>query len=308
LSDFFNQPQRTAIRTDDINPAPCQQRRTPMSILNRSTQAGTAILAFAMLTSISLAAETVVDLPNGIKGTLALPDAGATGPAVVMLHGFGSSRDEVGGLFAQQAAALAAEGIASLRIDFRGYGESAGDMADTTLEGMVADAAGARAFLAGLDGVVPARIGVVGYSFGAAVAMLEPDEFKSVVVWGQMGDLQAEFHEFLGQDFYDKAAADGVASVDLGWRVVSLKQGFFESLAKHDLADRFAGYTGPFLTIAGDADPATAYFDQYLGLAAGKTEALTIPGADHMLGVFSEQPEIGKQVIEKTTAWLRDTL
>jgi pimeloyl-ACP methyl ester carboxylesterase len=152
------------------------------------------------------------------------------------------------------------------------------------------------------------RVGVIGYSFGAAIAMLEPDDFASVVVWGQMGDLQAEFHEFLGQDFYDKAASEGAASVDLGWRVVTLQQDFFESLARHDLADRFAGYSGPFLTIAGDADPATGYFEQYLGLAAGRTESLTIPGADHMLGVFSEQPEIGAEVIEKTTAWMRETL
>lgn len=225
-----------------------------------------------------------------------------------MLHGFGSSRDEVGNLFAMQADALAAEGIASLRIDFRGYGESAGDMADTTLEGMVADADAARSYLAELDGVDVTRIGVIGYSFGAAVAMLEPDEFASVVVWGQMGDLEAEFHEFLGQDFYGKAKAEGIASLDLGWRVISLKQEFLDSVARHDLAESFAGYSGPFLTIAGESDPASGYFDQYLALAKGKTEAVAIPGADHMLGVFSEEPEIGRQVIDKTTAWLKETL
>ena len=173
---------------------------------------------------------------------------------------------------------------------------------------MLEDVASARAYLSEVEGVDPNRIGVIGYSFGAAIAMLEPDPFASVVVWGQMGDLQAEFHEFLGQDFYDKAASEGVASVDLGWRVVTLKQGFFESLAKHDLAERFAGYAGPFLTIAGDSDPASGYFDQYLGLAAGRAEAVTIPGADHMLGVFSGEPELGQQVIDKTTAWLRETL
>jgi pimeloyl-ACP methyl ester carboxylesterase len=278
-----------------------------MSILNKTTKfAATAVLA--LLAGTSLAAETVVDLPNGIKGTLAVPDTGATGPAVVMLHGFGSSRDEVGGLFAMQAAALAEQGIASLRIDFRGYGESAGDMADTTFEGMLEDVATARTYLSQVKGVDARRIGVVGYSFGAAIAMLEPDDFASVVVWGQMGDLQAEFHEFLGQDFYDKAASEGVASVDLGWRVVTLKQAFFDSLAKHDLAARFAGYDGPFLTIAGDADPASGYFEQYLGLASGPKESLVISGADHMLGVYSEQPEFGEQVIAKTTEWLHGTL
>jgi pimeloyl-ACP methyl ester carboxylesterase len=235
----------------------------------QSTKSAAVAVAFALLVSTTFAAETVVDLPDGIKGTLSTPDTGATGQAVVMLHGFGSSRDEVGGLFALQAAALAEQGIASLRIDFRGYGESTGDMADTTLEGMTADADAARAYLAGIDGVDADRIGVIGYSFGAAIAMLEPDAFKSVVVWGQMGDLQAEFHEFLGQEFYDTAKAEGVASVDLGWRVISLKQAFFDSVATHDLAERFAGYTGPFLTIAGDSDPAACYFDQYVGLAAG---------------------------------------
>lgn len=279
-----------------------------MSFLAISAKAVVVPLVFAFAGSVALAAETVVDLPGGIKGTLAVPEGGASGPAVVMLHGFGSSRDEVGGLFAMQAEALAAAGIASLRIDFRGYGESSGDMADTTLEGLVADAATARSYLAEVDGVDATRIGVVGYSFGAAVAMLEPDDFASVVVWGQMGDLKAEFHEVLGQEFYDTAAAEGVASLDLGWRVISLKQAFLESVARHDLAQSFAGYAGPFLTIAGDSDPATAYFDQYIGLATGKAEALVITGADHMLGVFSEQPEIGQQVIDKTTAWLRDTL
>jgi pimeloyl-ACP methyl ester carboxylesterase len=274
----------------------------------QSTKTAAVAVAFALLTSTTFAAETVVDLPEGIKATLSTPDAGATGQAVVLLHGFGSSRDEVGGLFALQAAALAAEGIASLRIDFRGYGESTGDMADTTLEGMIADADAARAYLAGLDGVDAERIGVIGYSFGAAIAMLEPEAFKSVVVWGQMGDLQAEFHEFLGQDFYDTAKVEGVASADLGWRQISLKQAFFDSVAANNLADKFAGYAGPFLTIAGADDPAAAYFDQYVGLAAGKTEAVIIPGADHMLGVFSEQPEIGQQVISKTTAWLQETL
>lgn len=273
-----------------------------------TTAIRSASFAFALAAGAALGGETVVDLPNGIKGTLALPDAGATGPAVVMLHGFGSSRDEVGGLFALQAAALAAEGIASLRIDFRGTGESAGDMADTTFEGLLADAATARAWLAEVEGVDAARIGVVGYSFGAAIAMLDPRAYASVVVWGQMGDLQAEFHEFLGQEFYDRARAEGVASVDLGWRVVTLRQGFFDSLETHDLAARFAGYDGPFLTIAGDADPATGYFEQYLGLAAGKKDSLVIAGADHMLGVFSEQPEFGEQVIAATTQWLGDTL
>ena len=41
---------------------------------------------------------------------------------------------------------------------------------------------------------------------------------------------------------------------------------------------------------------------------AGKKDSLVIAGADHMLGVFSEQPQFGEQVIAVTTQWLGDTL
>lgn len=68
-----------------------------------------------------------------------------------MLHGFGSSRDEIGGLFATQASALAESGIASLRIDFRGFGESAGEAADMTINGLIEDVRIARAYLEAVE-------------------------------------------------------------------------------------------------------------------------------------------------------------
>ena len=68
------------------------------------------------------------------------------------------------------------------------------------------------------------------------------------------------------------------------------------------------GYDGPFLTIAGADDPATGYFEQYLALATGPKSSLVIPGTDHMLGVYSDQPEIAARVIAETTAWLGDNL
>lgn len=272
------------------------------------TPAPALVLALALSPVPAQAAETVLTLDAGVVGTLSLPEGGASGPAVVMLHGFASNRDEIGGIFAAQAAALAEAGIASLRIDFRGYGDSAGAEAEVTIDRMLEDAAIARAHLASVEGVDATRIGALGYSFGAAIAMLEPADYAAVAVWGQMGDLKGEFVEFLGEEAFVTARETGNYTVDLGWRVISLDAPFFASVENHDLAAGFAGYAGPFLTLAGADDPATIYFEQYLGLAAGPSEAITIPGTDHMLGVYSDQPEIGADVVARTTAWLAGNL
>ncbi len=56
-----------------------------------------------------------------IAATLAVPigmSADVEFPAVLMLHGFGSSKDEVGDMYKREARYLARRGYASLRIDF----------------------------------------------------------------------------------------------------------------------------------------------------------------------------------------------
>lgn len=57
-----------------------------------------------------------------LVGTLVVPDV-TTGRAVVLVHGGGVTREE-GGFFTRLAAGLADAGMASLRFDLRGHGES----------------------------------------------------------------------------------------------------------------------------------------------------------------------------------------
>jgi len=112
----------------------------------------------------------------GIKlaGTLGIPDGVGPFPAVVLICGSGpQTRDEeVMGhkIFLVLADALNRRGIAVLRYDKRGVGESTGNYATATFTDFAADAESARRFLMSRPEIAPDRIGLVGHSEGGAVA------------------------------------------------------------------------------------------------------------------------------------------
>ncbi len=98
-----------------------------------------------------------------LDGVLHLPDTSAIGGAPV-LHGFGGHPDQPH--IVAICDALAKAGIAALRFAFRDH-----EPPRMTLGSALADAAGAiRVLKAHPD--VPERLGVVGFSFGGAVAAL----------------------------------------------------------------------------------------------------------------------------------------
>lgn len=118
--------------------------------------------------------ERVSFASDGLKlvGTLHLPEERPTEErraAFVVLHGFGSNKDGGGGTAV--AKLLAGLGYAALRFDFRGCGESEGERGRVICMEQVRDTRNALSFLAARPEIDPRRIGVVGQSFGAAVAV-----------------------------------------------------------------------------------------------------------------------------------------
>jgi len=107
-----------------------------------------------------------------LVGILHLPDSrrpGARLAAFLVLHGFGSNKDAGGGTAV--ARMLAGLGYAALRFDFRGCGESDGERGRVICKEQVRDTRNALSFLATREEIDSKRIGVVGQSFGAAVAV-----------------------------------------------------------------------------------------------------------------------------------------
>ncbi len=262
--------------------------------------------------------QTDVWIPAGdhrVPGTLALPVAqpgaspsgsvqpGGSTPVVLLLHGDLSSRDENGDLFGHLASALAARGIASLRIDFAGSGGS--EQPDLALDypGMVADATAAVRFLQDRAGLDPGRIAVLGLSRGGSIAATVAGTVPGIAAFVSWSGAVANGSDE-DPDAHQIARDDGSYPVDLGDREFRLSLAWYDSIEAARPLDDVAGYTGPVLAIVGTGDEVVPPEEStaLIATVASKDATLhTIDGADHG---FSHDPGYSDEAIAVTTDWL----
>jgi pimeloyl-ACP methyl ester carboxylesterase len=130
-----------------------------------------------------------------LSGVLHLPESGSgPWPAFLLLHGFGGTKNGAGDLAA--AELLTSLGFAALRFDFRGCGESEGERAYIRCLDQVSDTRNAITYLQSQPSIERERIGVMGGSFGAAVAIYTggvDDRVGAVVSVGGWGNGERKF-------------------------------------------------------------------------------------------------------------------
>ncbi len=106
-------------------------------------------------------------------------------PLVVMAHGHGGSRHEGGG-YRLVAEAMAKNGIASIRMDFPGCGDSTESFTNNNLSNMLLDLQAARDYAASRPEIDDDRVGLLGYSMGgrlvALLAEMDPS-YKVMAAW-----------------------------------------------------------------------------------------------------------------------------
>jgi len=119
--------------------------------------------------------EKTVNLPSAglrLHGVLGVPEGlrqAERRAAFLVLHGFGSNCDSAGVI--NPTRVLNQLGYVTLRFDMRGCGKSEGEFGRIICMEQVEDLGNALSFLAQHHAVHPDRIGVIGSSFGGAVAV-----------------------------------------------------------------------------------------------------------------------------------------
>jgi pimeloyl-ACP methyl ester carboxylesterase len=135
--------------------------------------------AASRTSSFSIEGDESVTIPAAgfnLAGTITRPKAAAAAPAVILIAGSGpTDRDEtVAGIpvFGHIARDLVNAGFVVLRYDKRGVGQSGGRVESATIADYAEDVRWALNWLEDQKGVDKDRIGLVGHSEGALVAML----------------------------------------------------------------------------------------------------------------------------------------
>jgi len=96
------------------------------------------------------------------------------------LHGITVNRNEFQGFFKDGAQFLSNAGIDSLRIDFRGHGDSSGSSLDFSVTGQMLDVDAAIRYLAHFY-KTKFKLIIVGCSFGAPPALFAAEQYPSTV-------------------------------------------------------------------------------------------------------------------------------
>lgn len=245
-----------------------------------------------------------------VYGTLHLPLIETKAPAIVMCHGFAGNRIGQFRLYVLLAQKLAEVGIASLRFDFRGSGESEGDFSQMTVAGEVSDALKALEFIESHPQINADRIGILGNSFGGAVAVLASCRNKKVK---SLALLAALFNSNLWKSRWEALkTADDTSKKELH-RLLdehTLAPGFLKEFFQLDIEMALKSVADlPMLHIHSEKDERVGIdqADHYLRCrkeVKGETYSMRLKLSGH---AFSNSEE-RNLVIEETVKWFQRTL
>ena len=193
-----------------------KQTRAPWILL-----ACLAAIALCIVAAVTLLQPNTnpknIEIPGtrgNIPATIQLPAKSARGeelPLVVLCHGFTGNR-QGDGHFAPLAEDLAVHGIATVRLDFAGCGDSTEPYANYTLANMAADVDSVIGYMQATYGT--GKTALVGHSMGGRLVSLYPQlgqyPVTALALWSPANGTGLQGLEFLSIDNF--AAVEELAA------------------------------------------------------------------------------------------------
>ena len=259
----------------------------------------TMLLAM-MATSIYAQTETVtIDGDHGkLQGIILKPElkAGQRCPMVLLCHGFMGNKE--GAIEKQIAELLQAQGIASIRFDFNGHGQSEGRFQDMTVPNEIVDAKKVIEYVSRLPYVE--SIAISGHSQGGVVAAMTAGELgaekiKAVVLLAPAAVLRDD--AIRGSTMgavYDPFNPGEYVEL---FRGMYLGGEYIRTAFSLPIYETAAKYQGPSLIIHGTGDRVVPYtYGERFHQIWPNSELVIIDRADH--GFSKEIEQVAKKSAE----------
>ena len=237
---------------------------------------------------------------GAIRGLLQRPDGAGKCPLAILMHGFMASKNLEP--LKSLSARLLEAGIATLRFDFDGHGQSAGKFSDMTVLTELEDARRVFAWAEGLDFVT--EIGLAGHSQGGVVAgMLSGelgDKVSALVLLAPAAVLRDDARKgVLMGKYYDPGNPPQRLRVFLH----SVGRNYFLVARDLPIYETSARYGGPVCLIHGKEDRIVPFsYSERYHEAYACSELHLLEGENHILS--KKRPE----VIRTAVSFLRSHL
>ncbi|MGH8373145.1 MAG: bifunctional alpha/beta hydrolase/OsmC family protein [Gammaproteobacteria bacterium] len=248
----------------------------------------------------------VVRFPNAagqqLAGRLEMPAHGKPRAFALYAHCFTCGKD-VRAAF-DISRALAMQGIATLRFDFTGIGESEGVFADTTFSTNISDLLCAADFLA-KEYSAPKIL--VGHSLGGAAVLEAANQIKSCIAVATVAAPASPEHvaRLLGSA-RQLLEQQGEADVMLAGRKFHFKKAFLDDLPKHQCREYVRALRKPLLIFHSPVDKTVDISNaaEIFSAALHPKSFIALNNADHLLSNQADSEYVGLIIAAWATKYL----
>jgi alpha/beta superfamily hydrolase len=257
--------------------------------------------------------QTAVEIKSrelNLRGMLHKPDnldINSKVPIVIIYHGFGGNKMGPHFIFVKLARLLEKAGIASIRLDFAGTGDSDGDFIDMTMGTELEDANNILDYVRKLEFVDKERIGILGLSMGGAIASMlagdRKDDISTLCLWAPAGNMEEVIlSEHYISNNYEKYRQDGYFDVE----GLLLGTGFVDNIRQIKIYEKAAAYDKKSLIIHGDKDDVVLLkaSEKYIDVYGELSQLKVIKDAGHTF----DKKEWEEEVLESTVDYLKEEL
>ncbi len=245
------------------------------------------------------------DRKENLIGILHMPNGNGKFPVVIGCHGFRA--DKSSGKLVALGNELPKHGIAFLRFDFSGHGESEGKFEDTTVTNQVDDLRSALDFVCGHENLDETKTGVVGSSLGGMVAVIsaaEDERIKCLALLCPLSDFTIinlpQYSKEKLKEWKEKGTT--LVRTFKNGTTLPIKYRFYEDGLSYDVYKTAEKVSAPTLILHGDGDDVVplSQSQELVKHLNGEKELAIVHGASHRF----EEPEHFEQVFNTVVGFM----